>query len=418
MFYDKDGSKSKFGFKPGRKYGSKIIRKKKIILILTLMSCFIATMTGCNKKVYSGSFQENFDLGVKYLEEADYDKAILAFSAAIQIDPKDKDTYRNLASAYEYLGKPKEAASILIYAVSQNSQPEDITRLRDYIQQITDLSDAATMAQMAYSQTGNPEFISLLFTIKGQNGDFDAISRNIDDMELLDGMKPEYLEDLIQLYINSENLEGMKQLSFVLNEKKTCESAVLSMNIWSAYHEGGHNGVIGFLETYYTNERDIPILKPGEGFYIGGYDADGLRSGYGIYFYGPDLKQTSRIYAGNWEKGLRNGTGTAYRSNNYRIQCNWKDDYPEGDVTILQADKLVYGILSRGHVAAEMNLYYTNGDWYGVHCTPDSGKKTGYSFRNYDMAKSGTCGHVKKHSYCWDCQIKESEKPDKLGGEE
>lgn len=394
------------------------MRKKKVILVLALIICFLAGIAGCSKTVSSGNFQENFDLGVRYLEEANYDKAILAFTAAIQIDPKNTEAYKNLAVAYENTGKPKEAASLLLYAADQNSQPEDIARLSDLIHQITDLSEAAAMAQMAYSQTGNPEFISLLFTIKGQEGDFDAIGRNIDDMELLDKMKPEYLEDLIQFYINNKDLEGMKQLSLVLNEKETCESAVLSMDMWSAYHGGGHDGVIALLETYYAGEKDIPILKPGEGYYIGGYDADGLRSGYGIYFYGPDLKQTSRIYAGNWEKGLRNGTGTAYLSNAYRIQCNWKDDYPEGEVTILQEDKLVYGTLSKGHVATEMNLYYTNGDWYGVHCTPDASKKSGYSFRNYDMDRTGDCNHVKSHSYCWDCQIKEQEKSDEQGGEE
>lgn len=394
------------------------MRKKKIILILTLIICFLAAMTGCGETVSSRSFQESFDLGVKYLEEADYDKAILAFTAAIQIDPKDAEANRNLAVAYEHTGKPKEAASFLICAANQNSQPEDINRLSDLIHQIKDLSEAATMAQMAYSQTGNPKFVSLLFAIKGEEGDFDAISRNIDDMEFLDRMKPEYLEDLIQFYIDQEDLEGMKQLSLVLNEKETCESAVLSMDMWSAYHEGGHDGVIALLETYYTDEKDMPVLKPGVEYYIGGYDVDGLRSGYGICFYGPDLKQTSRIYAGNWEKGLRNGTGTAYRSNAYRIQCNWKDDYPEGDVTILQDDKLVYGALSNGHVATEMNLYYTNGDWYGVHCTPDVSKESGYSFKNYDMDKTGTCSHVKNHSYCWDCQIKEQEKPDEQRGEE
>ncbi|WP_349943922.1 tetratricopeptide repeat protein [Lacrimispora sp. BS-2] len=394
------------------------MKKKKIILVSALIICFLAGMAGCSKKVSSGNFQENFDLGVKYLKEANYDKAILAFTAVIQIDPKNAEAYKNLAVAYEHTGKPKEAASFLLYAANQNSQPEDIARLSDLIRQITDLPEAATMAQMAYSQTGNPEFISLLFVIKGQEGDFDAISRNIDDMELFDRMKPEYLEDLIQFYIDREDLEGMKQLSLVLNKKETCETAVLSMDMWSAYHEGGHDGVIALLETYYTDEKDMPILKPGEEYYIGGYDANGLRSGYGICFYGPDLKQTSRIYAGNWEKGLRNGTGTAYRSNTYRIQCNWKDDYPEGEVTIFQADKLVYGTLSKGHVATEMNLYYTNGDWYGVHCTPDASKKSGYSFKHYNMDESGTCPCVESHIYCWDCQIKEQEKSDEQGGEE
>ena len=58
-------------------------------------------------------WQTQYDLGVRYLSEGNYEEAILAFEAAIKIDPKNADAYRKLAEAYEKTGDEDAALRTL-----------------------------------------------------------------------------------------------------------------------------------------------------------------------------------------------------------------------------------------------------------------------------------------------------------------
>ena len=53
-----------------------------ILLALALT----VTLCACGKKS-GGSWQEQYDLGVRYLSEGNYEEAVIAFTAAIEIDP-------------------------------------------------------------------------------------------------------------------------------------------------------------------------------------------------------------------------------------------------------------------------------------------------------------------------------------------
>ncbi len=63
-------------------------------LALTLFLC------ACGEKTQAPTWQEQYDLGVRYLSEGNYEEAIIAFTAAIEIDPKQADIYSALADAY------------------------------------------------------------------------------------------------------------------------------------------------------------------------------------------------------------------------------------------------------------------------------------------------------------------------------
>lgn len=61
------------------------MKKLKIIIVIILAICLVACGGGVSAK-----WQEQYDLGMKYLLESEYNEAILAFTAAIQIEPKKK----------------------------------------------------------------------------------------------------------------------------------------------------------------------------------------------------------------------------------------------------------------------------------------------------------------------------------------
>ena len=60
------------------------------IMLLLLVSCAEKPKT----------FDEQYDLGVKYISEGNYEEAIIALSAAIEIEPNSAIAYLNRGNAY------------------------------------------------------------------------------------------------------------------------------------------------------------------------------------------------------------------------------------------------------------------------------------------------------------------------------
>lgn len=84
---------------------------KRIICILLV---FVIALSGCSRKKDSDtSWQEQYDLGVRYLSEGNYEEAIIAFTAAIEIDPKKPDTYIGLYEAYVAVGDYESAQAAI-----------------------------------------------------------------------------------------------------------------------------------------------------------------------------------------------------------------------------------------------------------------------------------------------------------------
>ena len=67
------------------------------IAVVILGSMAILTNRSANKPV---SAKEKIDLGHAYLLDLSYEKAVLEFTEAIEIDPMNADAYLGLAEAY------------------------------------------------------------------------------------------------------------------------------------------------------------------------------------------------------------------------------------------------------------------------------------------------------------------------------
>lgn len=104
--------------------------KKKICGIL--MVFLLIVLTACGQSVEE-TWQEQYDLGVRYLSEGNYEEAIIAFTAAIEIDPKQADVYLGLADAYIGSSDYEKAAEILQIGQEQCGELERFSRLLDNI---------------------------------------------------------------------------------------------------------------------------------------------------------------------------------------------------------------------------------------------------------------------------------------------
>lgn len=75
---------------------------------------------------------QQLSLGNKYLDDLDYEEAIAAFEAAIEIEPKMEKAYIGLAEAYIGLGDYDSAIRVLEEGIEET----DSDRLRDYLEEI------------------------------------------------------------------------------------------------------------------------------------------------------------------------------------------------------------------------------------------------------------------------------------------
>ena len=69
----------------------------KRITALLLAAILLLSLAACGAK---DPWQEKYDLGMRYLNEGNYQEAVIAFEAAIEIDPKRPEAYLGAAEAY------------------------------------------------------------------------------------------------------------------------------------------------------------------------------------------------------------------------------------------------------------------------------------------------------------------------------
>ena len=68
---------------------------------------FLVGLSACGQSM-EAQWQEQYDLGVRYLSEGNYEEAIIAFTAAIEIDPKRAEGYIGRGNTYILSGETED----------------------------------------------------------------------------------------------------------------------------------------------------------------------------------------------------------------------------------------------------------------------------------------------------------------------
>jgi hypothetical protein len=98
------------------------------------------------------SWQEQYDLGVRYLSEGNYEEAIIAFTAAIEIDPKQPEAYIGIADAYIAQGDTAAAKKALEDGLSACGENE---ALQAKLQELDTSDDTEPQGEYAEYYTTN-----------------------------------------------------------------------------------------------------------------------------------------------------------------------------------------------------------------------------------------------------------------------
>lgn len=144
-----------------------------IALMLSLCACGQSTQD---------PWQEQYDLGIRYLTEGNYEEAIIAFTATIEIDPKRAEAYVGRGDAYISSGETEDnlAAALADYEAAIELDEmcvEAYLKLADiYTTLLEDTDAAVVILEQGFEVTGDKIIESKLKDI------MDGMAPNLDQI--------------------------------------------------------------------------------------------------------------------------------------------------------------------------------------------------------------------------------------------
>jgi hypothetical protein len=139
----------------------KIFRKRRIQMksmkkwLYVLIMVFIAGCGG-GAQVASVGWQEQYDLGLRYLGEGGYEEAVVAFTAAIAIDPKQAVVYVGRGDAYVGLEQHETAVPDYEQAITPDESVAEVyIKLADSYFALGDVDRAREALERGLAATGD-----------------------------------------------------------------------------------------------------------------------------------------------------------------------------------------------------------------------------------------------------------------------
>ncbi len=120
--------------------------KKPVLIVVISVIVVIAVVAAIMlipKVASADKLTKQLNLGEKYLSELNYEQAVIAYTEAIAIDPKNPDAYIGLAEAYLAQGEYDDALDILEQAMEELDENEEIEELQERIEAAKNETDSS-----------------------------------------------------------------------------------------------------------------------------------------------------------------------------------------------------------------------------------------------------------------------------------
>jgi len=113
------------------------------VMVVALVAVLVTTGGSANRKL-----EKQLDLGAKYLTELEYESAIVAFEAALEIEPKSVTAYRGLAEAYVAMADYEAAIEVLHRGILETEEAS----LQNILEEITEKQLQVSMEGMTSAE--------------------------------------------------------------------------------------------------------------------------------------------------------------------------------------------------------------------------------------------------------------------------
>lgn len=262
------------------------INKKKIILsagilLLAVIGAMIAFRGGSSKNLAA-----QLDLGNRYLEDMDYEQAVVAFTKAIQIDPMSVEAHLGLVEAYIRSGEFEEA----LEAAKKGYELTKDARLKEKVDMIESGSIfdslGREMKTMFYDQNGDVSaWVTHAYNARGEVLAI-AYDRTGKETGRFEG---EFDEEgrMINRYGYRVPPDG-SGVSFDVSKVYYGENGMEEKVEWNVDADG--NAGAGYSQIEYNES-----VQPNR---LDNYDENGKLNGYTLYEYDENWQMTKESYYG------------------------------------------------------------------------------------------------------------------------
>ena len=165
----------------------KTINKKWIIIIAAIAAvvCIaVATVIFVTGNSAERKLAEQLDLAEGYLSELDYENAIVAYEAAIEIDPGCRDAYLGLADIYIEQEEYEEAAKILEEGLAQTDSRAILRKLEEVEEESSE--EISEIEPWAEADDGDVYIVDNIGVIDNE----DSLKEVMQEFEDLTGIYP------------------------------------------------------------------------------------------------------------------------------------------------------------------------------------------------------------------------------------
>ncbi|MBQ8604222.1 MAG: hypothetical protein IJ410_05230 [Oscillospiraceae bacterium] len=150
--------------------------KKIISIILSL--ALVLSFTACGTKG-EADWKEQYDLGMKYVNESKVEEAILAFSKSIELDPKQIPPYIALAEIYVWQENYTAADETLDKAVAEIGETDELLTAKSKLEDIKTArsgSDELTVEEVpGVTETSRVDWSDGTYSVYGYDADDNTI---------------------------------------------------------------------------------------------------------------------------------------------------------------------------------------------------------------------------------------------------
>lgn len=308
--------------------------KKLLFSIIAAAAVLIALFAGIG--IYNtptNRVNRHLELANRYLEEMDYEQAVVAFDKVIAIDPMNVDAYLGKAEAYIGLDDYDMAAATL--EDGYLAAPED-GRIKENLIDVYLNVAGNSAGERTYEE--RLQIYDRLLELDGQN---EAVINGLEKCleqyinSLLTEGKDDKVRALIEKY--KDVLNGTDFDTFLAQAEmrmKEMEYASLLSAVQDLIIAENYEQVNVLVQTAEYQDM-LGSLQVDGSYYYGERNQDGKRDGTGIavckgYY-------SAYIYYGSWSEGERSGEGLAFSPTPYDpmtpygfYRGEWAHDLPNG----------------------------------------------------------------------------------------
>ncbi|MDO5417935.1 MAG: hypothetical protein Q4F29_12085 [Lachnospiraceae bacterium] len=295
--------------------------KRKIITVFLLTAILL---TGC-ARMEDYRVNRQLDMGKQYLVEFEYDKAMLAYSKALQIEPKSMAAYHGLSDVFTAQNEVDSSINVLkkglsvADGLSMEEKSADMVQQirgmnRQIVEQLTDMGDEAF--QKEKYKTAVRYYKDLIIYDSEEDTSYLKLSGAYEEM----GDLEKALQVLQDADIASDELtREQERLSLRYEIKKEYEELLARLSSLIKANDGQLAKEVLLTDEFLdlvSRLQEPLILQQSEGQYIAIYPngyvymgqmEDEKRSGYGDYY--TNNRERYVVYSGEWKEDKPNGNG-------------------------------------------------------------------------------------------------------------